>query len=100
MEYAGLAPADRAPPEIKAAYSHQPCKCVHGMEECCEFETHEKSDLLEYFQAPAEIPTFQKPHYCISGDEPRCDQLRKEEQQRRDEQKKEEQQKQQQKASQ
>jgi hypothetical protein len=53
------------------------------MEECCEFETHEKQDLLEYFEAPAAIPTYHKAHYCISGDEPECDHLRKEEQMRR-----------------
>ena len=83
MEFSGLKAKDREPEVIKAAASHQPCKCFHGNEECCEFETHEKADLLEYFQAPAAIPTYHKAQYCISGDEPACDHLRKEEQLKR-----------------
>lgn len=83
MEFEGLKDKDKAEPKVKAAKAvekHQPCKCVHGMEVCCEFETHERQDLLEYFEAPAAIPTYHKAHYCISGDEPECDHLRKEEQ--------------------
>ena len=40
---------------------------------------HERQDLLEYFEAPTAGHTFHKAHYCISGDEPACDHLRKEE---------------------
>jgi len=83
MSFEGLKDRDRVTKEQKAAMPHQPCKCVHGMEECCAYETHEKQALLEYFQAPAAVPQFHKAHYCISGDEPECDHLRREEELRR-----------------
>jgi len=83
MSFEGLKDKDRATESMKAAVTHQPCKCVHGMEECCAYETHEHEELVEYFRAPVPSPTYQKAHYCISGDEPECDHLREEEQIRR-----------------
>ena len=83
MDFEGLTEHDRhTKKEHKAAIDHhQPCKCVHGTEECCEFEVHEHEDLLEYFEAPTPGHTFHKAHYCISGDEPECEHLRQEEEQ-------------------
>ena len=63
--------------------SRQPCKCIHGTELCCEYEIHEKADLLEYFEAPIVGHAFHKAHYCLSGDEPECEALRMQEEQER-----------------
>ena len=40
---------------------------------------HEHEELLEYFEAPVAGHPFHKAHYCLTGDEPECDHLRKEE---------------------
>ena len=79
MSFEGLTDHDRVTKEMKAAMTTQPCKCVHGMEECCEYEKHEREDLLEYFEAPTIGQPYHRAHYCLTGDEPECDHLRKEE---------------------
>ena len=79
MSFEGLTDRDRVTKEMKAAKTTQPCKCVHGTEECCEFEVHEQQDYLEYFEAPTIGLPYHKAHYCISGDEPECEILRQEE---------------------
>jgi len=62
---------------------HGACKCVHGTEECCSFETHERQALHGYFEAPHSVSSQKKAHYCISGDEPECDHLRQKEEELR-----------------
>ena len=52
MDFEGLTDNDRVTKFEKAIIMEQPCKCIHGTEACCEFETHEHEDLLEYFEAP------------------------------------------------
>ena len=82
MDFEGLTDLDKHTEEQKAALfakMAEPCRCVHGTEECCEYEIHEEQDLLEYFEAPVIGHTFHKAHYCLSGDEPECEHLRQEE---------------------
>ena len=79
MDFEGLTDKDRVTKFEKAIIMEQPCKCIHGTEACCEFETHEHEDLLEYFEAPTVGHPFHQAHYCISGDEPECEHLHKEE---------------------
>lgn len=79
MSFEGLTDHDKHDDKLKAAMLAQPCKCVHGTEDCCEFETHEHLDNVDFFEAPEVGHRFHKAHYCISGDEPECEHLRKEE---------------------
>lgn len=82
MSFEGLTDRDRHTEEQRKAAMQKPpqiCKCVHGTEECCEFEVHERQDLLEYFEAPAVGHMYHKAHYCLSGDEPECEHLHREE---------------------
>ena len=78
MDYEGLREHDRYTKKEKAAVPHQQCRCIHGTEECCEHETHEHQDLLEFFEAPVFGHAHAPAHYCITGDEPECEHLRQE----------------------
>ena len=82
MSFEGLTDKDRVDEKQRAAIAavhDKPCKCEHGTEHCCEFQIHEQTDLVEYFEAPTTGHRFHQAHYCISGDEPECDHLRQEE---------------------
>ena len=52
MSFGGFTDHDKVTEKQKATIQSQPCKCMHGTEECCQFETHEQEHLLEYFEAP------------------------------------------------
>lgn len=82
MSFEGLKDEDKFDKKEQqkfAAIHSKPCKCIHGTEECCSFEVHEKKDLIEYFEVPTTGHRFHPAHYCISGDEPECEHLRQEE---------------------
>lgn len=82
MSFEGLKEKDRVDEKqklVKAAAQSDICSCRHGLEPCCEYETRQREDLHEYFEVPTTGHAFHRAHYCMTGDEPECDHLRKEE---------------------